>query len=498
MALMPLPVLLAVHIGDGQLTFTWLLGGFVVAGLLVLIASLRMRDDDVPRVAVLTAAFFVASLIHVRLGPTPVHLVLNGLLGVVLGWRAPLAVFVGLGLQAVLMPGHGGFTTLGVNTCVMAIPALLASVLFQLLHRKSWLQQRWFRGSLIWISTVFWLVCTIFAIALVCTNPIQRVFQFTVATGTRPAQLALPILEPALALILHPLVIAAVVLIAMLITWWESRQTNTPEFALGLFLGILAVLLTLVLNAVIMIGGGIDNWADWVEVIFVAHLPLAILEGIILGFTVGFLAKVKPELLDGYHPEPMALQIPTSLPSPAAASSVQLFIFATITTMTIASPAHAHRLVAEFSLLPEKRIQIESWFETGDSPRKATVQVFHGDGKLLNEGPLDEKSGKYVFPYLEAETLKVIVSAPGGHRAEVLIPQSALTGPRKAESASKNGDGDATAVPPNENNATTVKDVMLGIAFLLALAAFVMSLRNAQKLRSLESFSRDAKRSAVR
>ena len=65
----------------------------------------------------MTAAFFVASLIHVSIGPTSVHLLLNGLLGVIVGRRAPLAVLLGLTLQAVLF-GHGGFTTIGVNTCV--------------------------------------------------------------------------------------------------------------------------------------------------------------------------------------------------------------------------------------------------------------------------------------------------------------------------------------------------------------------------------------------
>jgi hypothetical protein len=36
---------------------------------------------------------------------------------------------------------------------------------------------------------------------------------------------------------------------------------------------------------------------------FVAHLPIAVIEGIILGFTVGFLARVKPALLGWVTPE---------------------------------------------------------------------------------------------------------------------------------------------------------------------------------------------------
>ena len=49
--------------------------------LLALFAAWRIREDEIPRVALVTAAFFVASLIHVRVGPTSVHLLLNGLVG---------------------------------------------------------------------------------------------------------------------------------------------------------------------------------------------------------------------------------------------------------------------------------------------------------------------------------------------------------------------------------------------------------------------------------
>ena len=80
---------------------------------------IRVRDEEIPRIALMTAAFFIASLIHVSIGPTSVHLLLNGLLGVVIGRRAPLAVLIGIGLQFALF-AHGGASTIGVNTCVMA------------------------------------------------------------------------------------------------------------------------------------------------------------------------------------------------------------------------------------------------------------------------------------------------------------------------------------------------------------------------------------------
>src|SRR5438270_4021392 len=134
----------AVHISDGVLTGPWLAAGFAGAALLLWSACYRVRDDEIPRIALLTSAFFVASLIHIRVGPTSVHLLLNGLVGAVLGRRAALAIPVGLFLQAALL-GHGGLTTLGVNSCVLALPALLAWQLFGLLRRVPWVRRPWFR-----------------------------------------------------------------------------------------------------------------------------------------------------------------------------------------------------------------------------------------------------------------------------------------------------------------------------------------------------------------
>jgi hypothetical protein len=42
-------------------------------------------------------------------------------------------------------------------------------------------------------------------------------------------------------------------------------------------------------------------------VLVIAHLPFAVIEGVILGFVVGFLAKVKPEMLGiAHHDAPKA------------------------------------------------------------------------------------------------------------------------------------------------------------------------------------------------
>ncbi len=123
------------HISEGVLSAPVLVTGAVLSAVGVAIGLRKMSYEKIPQVAVLSSAFFVASLIHVPIGPSSAHLVLNGLLGVLLGWMAFPSILVALALQALLFQ-FGGFTVLGVNTFIMAVPAMLAFFLFRPLLRK--------------------------------------------------------------------------------------------------------------------------------------------------------------------------------------------------------------------------------------------------------------------------------------------------------------------------------------------------------------------------
>lgn len=95
----------------------------------------RLEYEQIPRAAVLSAAFFVASLVTVPVGPSSVHLILNGLMGLVLGWAAVPAILVALVLQTIFF-GFGGLLVLGVNTMNIALPALICSLLLGALLRR--------------------------------------------------------------------------------------------------------------------------------------------------------------------------------------------------------------------------------------------------------------------------------------------------------------------------------------------------------------------------
>ena len=200
------------HISEGVLSAPVLITGTALSASGVAIGLKKIDYAKIPEVAVLSSAFFVASLIHVPLGPSNVHLILNGLVGVLLGWMAFPSILVALTLQALLFQ-FGGLTILGVNTFNMAAPAVLSYYLFNFLIRKN----------------------NHFA---------------SVAAG----------------------------------------------FSAGV-LGVLGVGGGALLTAVSLVSTG-EQFLTVAKLLFLAHIPIMVIEGIITAFCILFLKKVKPEILE--------------------------------------------------------------------------------------------------------------------------------------------------------------------------------------------------------
>lgn len=124
------------HIAEGVLSAPVLITGAAVAAAGVAYGLKKIRSDRCMLAGLLGAAFFVASLIHIPVGVSSAHLILNGLVGVLLGWASFPVIFVALLLQAVLFQ-FGGFTVLGVNTATMGLGAVAAYYLFIAIARKN-------------------------------------------------------------------------------------------------------------------------------------------------------------------------------------------------------------------------------------------------------------------------------------------------------------------------------------------------------------------------
>jgi cobalt/nickel transport system permease protein len=117
------------HISEGVLNAPVLIAGAAAAAAGTAVGLRKLDLDRVAQTGMMSAAFFVASLIHVPVGPSSVHLILNGIVGLLLGWAAFPAILTALMLQAMFFQ-YGGITTLGVNTVIMAVPAVVCYLVF--------------------------------------------------------------------------------------------------------------------------------------------------------------------------------------------------------------------------------------------------------------------------------------------------------------------------------------------------------------------------------
>ncbi|HEY49511.1 MAG TPA: cobalt transporter CbiM [Dehalococcoidia bacterium] len=185
------------HIPDGVLPAA-VCGAGYAASVPVAWYSLRKINqeqnprENIPKAAILTAAFFVVSWIHIPVPPTSVHLVLNGLLGAVLGYYAFPAILIGLFFQAVMFQ-HGGLTTLGVNAIIMGVPALLSYHIFRMRNIGGEADRiktgifGFFAGlSSIALSTVLFLVILIYFIPAGLDVEVERSAIYTLALAHVP------------------------------------------------------------------------------------------------------------------------------------------------------------------------------------------------------------------------------------------------------------------------------------------------------------------------
>lgn len=277
----------AVHISDGVLQPAWLVGGFGFAAILVFVGSRRIRDEEIPTIAFMTSVFFVGSLIHMRIGISSVHLLLNSILGILLGMRACAAILVGLTLQSILL-AHGGVTAIGINFCVMAVPALIVGFAFEFLRPRLRPSNSLRTVAFVFTASALFCACIVmgFANALASYSPTR---------GRLPDDLVWRMTA-------SPAAMAILIVFSLVMSVVFCRLRFAPEFALGMLLGEFCVILTIGLNCLVLVMGGNENWVTLASVVFIANLPVAAVEAIVLGTMLAFLARVRPQLLTRERP----------------------------------------------------------------------------------------------------------------------------------------------------------------------------------------------------
>jgi len=145
------------HLADGVLSTPVAAAATAATAAVLVYAVKGIKEEDIPKTSLMAGVFFAVSLISIPVGPSSIHPLFAGLMGVILGRRAPLALFVGLLLQAILFQ-HGGLTTLGANTVMLAIPALLASWLYHRFGEKAVFLKGAIIGGLSVLVTVLLLI----------------------------------------------------------------------------------------------------------------------------------------------------------------------------------------------------------------------------------------------------------------------------------------------------------------------------------------------------
>jgi cobalt/nickel transport system permease protein len=123
------------HISEGVLSPPALAAGWALTAGALAAGLKKTPAEKLPETALVSAALFLASLVHIPLGPSSIHLTLLGLAGIMLGWSALPALFVALFLQGLLFQ-FGGLLSLGVNTAAMGIAALTGSLVYRAMPQK--------------------------------------------------------------------------------------------------------------------------------------------------------------------------------------------------------------------------------------------------------------------------------------------------------------------------------------------------------------------------
>ena len=119
------------HISDGVLSLEVTVVSTIVAFAFFVYSFRSLNNEKIVLASAFSALFFVASFIHIPFGPTQIHLMLLGFIGVFLGSVAIFSISLALILQALLL-GFGGVSSIGVNVLIMGLASYLVYIIFKL------------------------------------------------------------------------------------------------------------------------------------------------------------------------------------------------------------------------------------------------------------------------------------------------------------------------------------------------------------------------------
>lgn len=149
------------HLSDGVLSLPIVISTSIATVGLLGYSLQGVKEREISGISLLTGAVFALSLISIPIGPSTVHPILGGLLGILLGRRAVIAFFVALLLQLFIFQ-HGGLSTLGANTLLTSLPALAVAWFFYKSNIKSPFLKGFLVGVLAILGTLGLLILVLY------------------------------------------------------------------------------------------------------------------------------------------------------------------------------------------------------------------------------------------------------------------------------------------------------------------------------------------------
>jgi cobalt/nickel transport system permease protein len=137
-----------VHISDGILSTEIWVSSLALTSVMLSYYLYKIKIEEIPKISLVASAVFVASLIHIPIGLSSVHLLFAGLAGIMLARSVFPAVFLAILLQAIIFQ-HGGITTIGVNTLTIGISAILSYHLFRIVINKTTSNKKYVLGGFV-------------------------------------------------------------------------------------------------------------------------------------------------------------------------------------------------------------------------------------------------------------------------------------------------------------------------------------------------------------
>jgi hypothetical protein len=156
----------------------------------------------------------------------------------------------------------------------------------------------------------------------------------------------------------------------------------------------------------------------------------------------------------------------------------------------------AHKLVVDAVINEDGSVFVDAFFAKGSPAKGVKVEIFQPDGALFKEGKTDAQ-GRFTFsPEGPAGIWKAVATGSLGHRSEAKfewqhgeeqLSSSEVLAPGGTDAPHHQDASSRPAVPSHRADPLSWMNIFAGLAFLLALSAFLLSCHLFKELKRLRN-----------